>query len=34
MEFEKPDLRSVKRNIGRDQELFDMVTALAGPNLL
>ena len=32
MEFEKPDLREVRRNIGRDQGLFDMVMALAEEN--
>lgn len=34
MEFEKPNLREVRRNIGRDKDLFDMVTNLAGPHLL
>ena len=29
MEFEKPNLREVRRNIGRDKELFDMVTGLS-----
>ena len=29
IEFEKPDLRSQKRNIGRDNELFGMITQLA-----
>ena len=29
IEFEKPDLRKVKRNIGRDDELFGMLTSLA-----
>ena len=28
MEFEKPDLRAVKRNIGRDPELFEMLMGL------
>ena len=29
MEFEKPDLRKVRREIGRDKELFDMVSKLS-----
>ena len=29
MEFEKPDLRKVRREVGRDKELFDMVTKLS-----
>ena len=28
MEFEKPNLREVRKNIGRDPELFSMLTAL------
>ena len=28
IEFEKPDLRKVKRNLGRDTELFGMMTSL------
>ena len=34
MEFEKPDLRTIKKQIGRDKELFDMVTKLADPHFL
>ena len=29
MEFERPDLRKVKSTIGRDPELFDMLTKLS-----